>query len=62
VNSIVTCCHSAKLCAHAAWAFRSQQLKFLPTHLKSKRTEETTGKCSLEMMDEALCKTDHEFA
>jgi len=23
--SIVACCHSAKLCAHAAWAFRSQQ-------------------------------------
>jgi len=25
VNSIVACCHSAKLCAHAARAFRSQQ-------------------------------------
>ena len=23
--SIVACCHSAKLCAHAALAFRSQQ-------------------------------------
>ena len=23
--SIVACCHSAKLCAHAAWDFRSQQ-------------------------------------
>jgi len=25
VNSIVACCHSAKLCAHAARDFRSQQ-------------------------------------
>jgi len=25
VNSIVACCHSAKLCAYAAWDFRSQQ-------------------------------------
>ena len=24
-NSIVACCHSAKLCVHAAWDFRSQQ-------------------------------------
>jgi len=25
VNSIVACCHGAKLCAHTAWDFRSQQ-------------------------------------
>jgi len=25
VNSIVSCCYSAKLCAHAARAFRSQR-------------------------------------
>ena len=25
VISIVACCHGAKLCAHAAWGFRSQQ-------------------------------------
>jgi len=25
VNSIVACCHNAKLCAHAAWDFWSQQ-------------------------------------
>ena len=25
VISIVACCHSAKLCAHTAWDFRSQQ-------------------------------------
>jgi len=25
VNSIVACCHSAKLCAYAARDFRSQQ-------------------------------------
>jgi len=25
VNSVVPCCHSAKLCAYAAWDFRSQQ-------------------------------------
>jgi len=25
VNSVVVCCHSAKLCAYAAWDFRSQQ-------------------------------------
>ena len=24
-HSIVACCHSAKLCAHVAWAFRTQQ-------------------------------------
>jgi len=25
VTAIVACCHSVKLCAHAAWTFRSQQ-------------------------------------
>jgi len=28
VNSIVACCHSANLCAHAAWDFRSQQYNY----------------------------------
>ena len=28
VNSIVACCHSAKLCACAAWDFRSQHMKY----------------------------------
>ena len=27
MNSIFACCHSAKLCAHAARAFRPQQLQ-----------------------------------
>jgi len=26
--SIVACCHGAKLCAHAARDFRSQQLRY----------------------------------
>jgi len=25
MNSIVACCHGVKLCAHAAWDFRSQK-------------------------------------
>jgi len=27
--SIVACCHGAKLCAHAAWDFRSQQYTYI---------------------------------
>ena len=34
VISIVACCHGAKLCAHAAWDFRSQHYlqSFIPLH------------------------------
>jgi len=34
VNSIFPCCHSAKLCAYAAWDFRSQRF-----HLNNKEAE-----------------------
>ena len=36
VNSIVACCHSAKLCAYAAWDFRSQQYQAKIMHLPTK--------------------------
>ena len=35
VNSIVACCHSAKLCAYAARDFRSQQLSLLSNRADS---------------------------
>jgi len=32
--SIVACCHGAKLCAHAAPDFRSQQSQYQGGHIK----------------------------
>ena len=33
VISIIACCHSVKLCALAAWAFRSQQMQTSPARM-----------------------------
>jgi len=48
--SIVACCHSAKLCAHAAWAFRSQQNGAVTRMWKAVPGAAFTKECAIDAL------------